>query len=126
MSTTINPEITSLRERIEAQSREIAELRGNIQQLDKIVSATTRQSIWQLIVLVVSLCGAIVGGLAYQTTMIDKRIEQIEKRIELSDKNFAARIESSEKNLAARIESSEKNLAARFEDLKQEVRAQRK
>lgn len=104
MSATINPEITALRERVEAQSREIAELRGNIQQLDKIVSATTRQSVWQLIVLVVSLCGAVVGGLAYQTTMIDKRIEQIEKRIELS----------------------EQHIIARFEDLKQEVRAQRK
>ncbi len=115
MSTTINPEITSLRERIEAQSREIAELRGNIQQLDKIVSATTRQSIWQLIVLVVSLCGAVVGGLAYQTTMIDKRMEQIEKRIELT-----------ERNLNVRIDAVEKNLATRFEDLKQEVRAQRK
>ncbi len=115
MSTTINPEITSLRERIEAQSREIAELRGNIQQLDKIVSATTRQSIWQLIVLVVSLCSAVVGGLAYQTTMIDKRMEQIEKRIELT-----------ERNLNVRIDAVEKNLATRFEDLKQEVRAQRK
>ncbi len=111
MSTTINPEITSLRERIEAQSREIAELRGNIQQLDKIVSATTRQSIWQLIVLVVSLCGAVVGGLAYQTTMIDKRIEQVEKRFEQIEK---------------RIELSEQHIIARFEDLKQEVRAQRK
>ncbi|MGH9936764.1 MAG: hypothetical protein ACREAM_10995 [Blastocatellia bacterium] len=79
-------------------------MRGNVQQLDKIVGATTRQSIWQLIVLVVSLCAAIVGGLAYQTAMIEKRIEQVEKR----------------------IEQSEKNITARFDDLKQEVRAQRK
>ncbi|MGH9939721.1 MAG: hypothetical protein ACREAM_26065 [Blastocatellia bacterium] len=79
-------------------------------------------SIWQLIVLVISLCGAIVGGLAYQTTMIDKRIEQIEKRIELSEKNSAARIDE----LGKRIEQSEKNITARFEDLKQEIRAQRK
>jgi len=62
-------------------------------------------------VLVVSLCGAIVGGLAYQTTMIDKRIEQVEKRIEQVEK---------------RIELSEQHITARFEDLKQEVRAQRK
>ncbi|MGH9767391.1 MAG: hypothetical protein ACREAB_08155 [Blastocatellia bacterium] len=104
MSTAISPEFVALREKVEAQSIEIAELRGNVRQLDRIVGATTRQSIWQLIVLVVSLCGAIVGGLAYQTTMIDKRIEQIEKRIELS----------------------EKNITDRFNDLKEEIRAQRK
>jgi len=104
MSATVNPEIAALREKVEAQGKEISELRGSLQQLDKIVSATTRQSIWQLIALIVSLCVAIAGGLAYQTSMIDKRIEQIEKRIELS----------------------EKNITARFEDLKQEVRTQHK
>jgi len=104
MSATINPEIASLREKVEAQGSQISELRGSLQQLDKIVGATTRQSIWQLVALVISLCAAIVGGLAYQTAMIDKRIEQVEKRIELS----------------------EKNMTARFDDLKQEVRAQRK
>src|SRR5437867_933848 len=87
MSTTINPEIAALREKVETQGKEISEPRGSLQQLDKIVSATTRQSIWQLIALIVSLCLAIAGGLAYQTSMIDKRIEQIEKRIELSEKN---------------------------------------
>lgn len=122
MSAAINPETAALREKVEAQGIEITELRGNVQQIDKIVSATTRQSVWQLIVLVISLCGAIVGGLAYQTTMIDKRIEQIEKRFEQSEKNSNARFDE----LIKRIEMSEKNITTRFEDLKQEVRAQRK
>jgi hypothetical protein len=125
----VNQEIVALREKVEAQakeistqSREISELRGNVQQIDKIVSATTRQSIWQLIVLVVSLCGAIVGGLAYQTTTIDKRIEQLERSQNQRADAIEKRIELVEK----RIEQSEKNIIARFEDLKQEVRAQRK
>jgi cell division protein FtsL len=104
MSATFNPEIAALREKVEAQGKELYELRGSVSQLDKIVAATTRQSIWQLIALIITLCLAITGGLAYQTTMIDKRIDQIEKR----------------------IEQSEKNIISRFEDLKQEVRAQRK
>ena len=111
-------EIAALREKVEAQGSQISEIRGSLQQLDKIVSATTRQSVWQLIALVVSLSMAIVGGLAYQTSMIDKRIDQIEKRFEQIDK----RIEQIDK----RIELSEKNMTARFDDLKQEVRAQRK
>ena len=118
MSATFNPELASLREKVEAQGSQISEIRGSLQQLDKIVSATTRQSVWQLIALIVSLSIAIVGGLAYQTTMIDKRIDQIEKRFEQIDKRID--------QLEQRIELSEKNITARFEDLKQEVRAQRK
>lgn len=58
---------------------------------------------------------AIGGGLAHQTSRIDKRIEQLETRID-----------QSEKNLTTRFEDSEKDITARFDELKQEVRAQRK
>ena len=133
MSTTFNPEIAALRDKVEEHSKELAEMRGTVNQLTKIVSASVRQSIWQLIAVIVTLLVAIGGGLAYQTSAIDKRIEQmerssntrfemIEKRFEQSDKNFGDRFEQLEK----RIEQSDKNMAARFEDLKQEVRAQRK
>lgn len=122
MSTTLNPEIAELRQKVEGCVKELAEMRGTVNQLNKIVSASVRQSIWQLIALLVSLCVTIAGGLAYQGSMIDKRFEQIEKRFEQSDKNFGDRFEQLEK----RIEQSDKNMAARFEDLKQEVRAQRK
>ena len=115
MSTTLNPEIAALRDRIEAQGKELAEIRGSVHQLDKIIGATVRQSIWQLIALIVTLLLSLGGGLAYQTNMMEKRIEQVEKRIE-----------QSEKNMTGRFEDLEKNITARFDDLKQEVRAQRK
>lgn len=115
MSTTLNPEIADLRAKVEGCVKELAEMRGSVHQLDKIIGATVRQSIWQLIALVVTLLVAIAGGLAYQTSSIDKRIEQMEK-------SSNTRFEMIEK----RIEQSEKNIIARFEDLKQEVRAQRK
>ena len=115
MSTTVNPEIAALRDKVEEHGKELAEMRGSVHQLDKIIGATVRQSIWQLIALIVSLCLAIAGGLAYQTSVIDKRFEQIDKRIG-----------QSERNINARFEDLEKNITARFEDLKQEVRAQRK
>jgi len=133
MSSTFNPEIAALRDKVEEQSKELAEMRGNLHQLDKIIGATVRQSIWQLIALIVTLLVAVGGGLAYQTSVIDKRFEQIEKRFELSDKNHSdrfeqieRRIEQSEKNMNGRFEDFEKNMTARFEDLKQEVRARRK
>ncbi len=129
MNGTIDSEFVALRDKVETQSkemtaqgREISEIKGGLQQLDKIVSATTRQSVWQLIALIVSLCVAIAGGLAYQTMMIDKRFEQFERRIEQLERSQNQRADSIEK----RIEQSEKNITARFEDLKQEVRARRK
>ncbi len=126
MSAAINPETAALREKVEAQGIGIAEIRGNVQQLDKIVAATTRQSVWQLIALIVSLCLAIIGGLAYQTTMLEKRIEQLERSQNQRADAIEKRIEQSEKNMILLLQQTEKNLTARFEDLKQEVRAQRK
>ena len=122
MSTTFNPEIAALRDKVEEHSKELAEMRGTVNQLNKIVSASVRQSVWQLIAVIVTLLVAIGGGLAYQTSAIDKRIEQLERssntRFEMIEKQFE-RVEK-------RIDQSEKNIVARFEDLKQEVRSQRK
>jgi hypothetical protein len=133
MNGTIDSEFIALRDKVEtqgkemtAQGREISEIKGGLQQLDKIVSATTRQSVWQLVVLVVSLCGAIIAGLAYQTAMLEKRIEQLERSQNQRADAIEKRIEQSEKSINARFEQSEKNITARFEDLKQEVRARRK
>lgn len=104
---------------------ELAEIRGSVHRLDKIIGATVRQSIWQLIALIVTLLLAISGGLAYQTTAIDKRIEQL-------DRSSSTRFDDRKKDRAVRedydwaFEDFERNITARFEDLKQEVRTQRK
>ncbi len=133
MNTTINPEFTVLQEKVEnqgkelvAQSKEIAEMRGGLQQLDKIVGATTRQSIWQLIALLATLCVTILGAMIYLTNTIEKRFEQIEKNQLLHREAIENRIDQSEKNMNMRFEQFERNITARFDDLKQEVRARRK
>ena len=111
MSTTFNLEIAELRNKVEGCIRELAELRGMVDQLNKTVHATMRQSNWQLIALIVSVCMTVGVGLAFQGHLFEKRFELVDKRFEQVEK---------------RIELSEKNITARFEDLKQEVRAQRK
>ena len=118
MSRTFNPEIAELRDKVEGCIRELAELRGTVNQLNTTVHATMRQSIWQLIALIVSVCMTVGGGLAFQVHLFEKRFEQLDKRFEQVDKRF--------EQVEKRIELSEKNISARFEDLKQEVRAQRK
>ena len=126
MNTTFDPEIADLRNKVEGCVKELAEMRGTVNQLNQIVSASVRQSVWQLIALIVSLCVTMAGGLAYQASVMDKRFEQIEKRVEQSERNMTARFEDFEKSMTTRFEGLEKNMTSRFEDFKQEVRAQRK
>lgn len=102
------PEFIALKEKVDSQNVAIAEMRGSMHQLEKIVTATTRQSVWQLIALFITLSGVILGGLAYQSASLEKRFDQMEK------------------NFNERLQQSEKNINVRFEDLKQEVRASRK
>ena len=126
MSTTLNPDMAALRDKVDEHSKELAEMRGRLHQLDNIIGATVRQSVWQLIVLVVTLMVAIGGGLAYLTSSIDKRIEQMERSSNTRFDLIERRIGQSEKTITARFEDLGKNMTARFEDLKQEVRAQHK
>jgi F0F1-type ATP synthase membrane subunit b/b' len=93
---------------------------------NNFMNPSARPSIWQLIALIISLCLSIAGGLAYQANVIDKRLEQLERGIDLSEKNMTARFEGFKQEFEKRINQSEKNITARFEDLKQEVRTQRK
>jgi hypothetical protein len=123
MRSTPNSEIAVLWQTVEQHEKEILEIRGCLNRLNKVVRANIRQAFWQSIALFISLCVTIVGGLAYQTSVLNNRFEQIEKRWEESDKKFAERSKLSEKNLKTYIEQSERNRTAPFGDLKQEVRA---
>lgn len=126
MSTTVNPEIAGLWKKVEQLDKEIAEVRASLNRLNKIVRANIRQTVWQSIALFMSLSVAIVGGLAYQTSVLNNRFEQIEKGWEESDKKFAERSKLSEENLKTDLEQSERNRTARFGNLNQEVRPRRK
>jgi hypothetical protein len=57
-------EFAALRDKVAEHGKELAEMRGAVNQLNNIVSASVRQSIWQVIALILSLCLSIVGGLA--------------------------------------------------------------
>lgn len=126
MSATSNPEIAALWKKVEQLDKEIAEIRASLNRLNKIVRANIRHAVWQSITLFISLCITVAGGLAYQTSVLNNRFEEIEKRWKEADEKFAARSEQSEKNLKTYLEQSEKNRSTLSDNLKQEVRAQRK
>lgn len=113
MNGTINPEFSELRQRQETQAIEIAELRGNMQQIDKIVSASNRQSTLQIAAIVITLCLTIAGGLYFQTNAINRQIEQIDKRIESIERRMD--------RLETRMDRIDQNLI----ELNKELRTQR-
>jgi hypothetical protein len=93
MNGTINPEIVELRQQLdtqaktlETQGKEIAEIRGNVHQIDKLVSSINRQSTLQIAAIVISLCLTIAGGLYFQTTTLEKRFDQIERRMDVMER----------------------------------------
>src|SRR5256885_10424159 len=112
--STINPDIAALCKTVEQIDKEIAEIRVSLDRLNKIVRANIRNAVWQSIVLLISLCIAIVGGLAYQTSVLNNRFEQIEKRWKESDERFAEHSKLAEKNLITLLDQSEKNITARI------------
>ncbi|MEO6726144.1 MAG: hypothetical protein ABIU20_00790 [Blastocatellia bacterium] len=86
----------------------MARIEGEIGELRRVATDTTRQTIWQFVIFTVTMAAILLGGIKYQTDTL---------RSEMN-----ARFEA----VNQRLDQSEKNLAARFEDLKQEVRANRK
>jgi hypothetical protein len=126
MSATSNPEIAALWKKVEQLDKEIAEVRAIHNRLIKTVRSNIRQAVWQSIALFISVCLTMAGGLAYQTSVLNNRFEQIEKGWAESDKRFAERSKLSEENLKTYLEQSERNRTARFVNLKQEVRPRRK
>src|SRR5882724_8891008 len=126
MTSSSNPEIAELWEKLEQLDKEIAEVRASINRLNKIVRANIRQAVWQSIVLFISVCLAVAGGLAYQTSVFNKRFAQMEKDWKESDRRFAERSKLSEENLKTYLEQSEKNRITLSDNLKPKVRVRRK
>ena len=126
MSATSNPEIAELWEKLEQLDKEIAEVRASINRLNKIVRANIRQAIWQSIALFISVCMAVAGGLAYQTSVLNKRFARIEKSWQESGRRFAESSKLSEENLKTYLEQSEKNRTTPSDNLNPKVRVRRK
>jgi cell division protein FtsL len=83
-------------------------MRGELNEVKRTSSDTSRQTIWQFVIFTVTMAVVAFGGIKYQTDTL---------RHEMNIRSEAQRQE-----MNARFDTMEK----RFEDLKQEVRANRK
>ncbi|MEP7343127.1 MAG: hypothetical protein ABI977_35710 [Acidobacteriota bacterium] len=104
----INPQLNEVLQKQEEFQIKMARLEGEISELRRVATDTTRQTIWQFVIFTVTMAAILLGGIKYQTDTL---------RSEMN-----ARFDA----VNQRMDQSERNLTARFEDLKQEVRANRK
>jgi len=104
----INPQLKEVLQKQEEFQIKMARLEGEISELRRVATDTTRQTIWQFVIFTVTMAAILLGGIKYQTDTL---------RSEMN-----ARFDA----VNQRMDQSERNLTARFEDLKQEVRANRK
>jgi prefoldin subunit 5 len=105
--------------KIEAENRELRErvlvLEAKHEEVSRRANSFTTQTTWQFISFAITMVITVLGAVYYQTTVLDKRLDQVERRLE-------QRIDQ----LDGKINSVEKSLNARFEDLRQVVLADRK
>jgi len=99
MSTTFNPEVNELREKVAALDRQVSELSGRMHEMDKLVATVNRQSTFQIAFIVITLCLTIAGGLYFQTTTLDKRLDQTGKRFDERFQQVERRLDRVDRNL---------------------------
>ena len=111
---TINPEFNELQRQVSEVRERLSTAEGQIQQLNRTSSDTSRQTVWQFVIFTITMGAILLGGLNYQTNALRNEFNARFDKIEVQ-------INSVEKSIG----QTEKNLNARFEDLKQEVRSRK-
>lgn len=104
----IDPRFKELERRHDALENTVAQMRGELDEVKRTSSDTSRQTIWQFVIFTVTMAAILIGGLKYQTDTLRHEMD--------------LRFEAQRRETNARFDAMEK----RFEDLKQEVRANRK
>ncbi|MGH9839704.1 MAG: hypothetical protein ACREEM_13060 [Blastocatellia bacterium] len=105
----------TLNARVRGLETQVAELKGAVEQQNRSIATGNRLNNWQFIGFVFVMAGTLLGTLYWATGLLERRLDQMDRRID-----------QVEKNLIDRIEQSEKNINARFEDLRQVVLSQQK
>jgi len=78
----INPRLTDLEEKSKNLRERIIALEAKHEELSRKVTRFASQIIWQSISFAVIMIVTVLGAMSYQTSILDKRIDQIEKRLE--------------------------------------------
>jgi predicted nucleic acid-binding Zn-ribbon protein len=113
----VRPEISELREKYDALQAKYENLSEHLSRAEGRITDNSRQTIWQFVIFLVSVAGLVIGLVNYQTSVLEKRFEEINHRFEEVNR----RIEQGQRDLSARLERVERNL----DELNKELRARR-
>ncbi|MEP7343310.1 MAG: hypothetical protein ABI977_36640 [Acidobacteriota bacterium] len=121
----IQPEFNELQRQVGDLRDRLSVAEGQILQLNRTSSDTSRQTIWQFVAFTISIGALIIGLLNYQTDALNKQSEARTQALVEQIRAVSQRVEQVEKNMNQRSDQAEKNINERFEDLKQEVRSRK-
>lgn len=71
----------TLAPRVRNLEQQISELKGTVEQLNRSITAGNRMTAWQFIGFVFVMSGTLFGTLYWATGVLERRIEQSEKRM---------------------------------------------
>lgn len=95
----MNPEIIQLREKYELLQSKYELLSERVSRTEGRVSDATKQTIWQFVIFMVSVAGLIIAPVNYHNSILEKRFDQIDKRMEQMQKDTNSRLERVERIL---------------------------
>lgn len=78
----VNQEILELREKYELLQSKYELVSERLARVEGRVTDAARQTIWQFVIFMVGVGGLIIGLVNYQTSVLDKRFDEINRRIE--------------------------------------------
>jgi len=65
--SAINPDLRDLQQKYEALNERLAKTEGEVQQLNRTASDTSRQTIWQFVIFTITMAVTLIGVSSFQT-----------------------------------------------------------
>jgi hypothetical protein len=104
---------------LESKAGEVAEIKGQMSQINQSIAQSNRMTIWQFISFTLVMAGTFIGTLTWVSTSLRE-----ENR--LTREQLQRQIEQTERNLNERFNERFTQMEKRFEDLRLVVLSQQK
>lgn len=105
--------------RVSGLETQLAELKGQLTQVNQSIAQGNRLTIWQFISFTLVMAGTLFGTLTWISTSLRTEMHQTRDQLQ-------QQVQQTRDQLQQQIQQTERNMNARFEDLRQVVLSQQK